>query len=63
MERSCLTGQSPQQAVAPTEEEEEVHLPSNVRKNILYIAQCVVVLVPPLVAFIRAQTHWVPQAV
>jgi hypothetical protein len=24
MERYCLTGQSPQQAVAPTEEEEEV---------------------------------------
>jgi hypothetical protein len=63
MERYCSTLQSPQRAVTLTEEEEVVHLPSNVRNCVLYIAQCVVTLVPPLVAFIRAQTYWVMQAI
>jgi hypothetical protein len=35
----------------------------NVRKYVFYIAQCVVALMPPLVAFIRDQTCWVIQAV
>jgi hypothetical protein len=33
MERYCLTGQSPQRAVAPTKEEEEEEVTENTRKH------------------------------